>query len=369
MWKFANKLSINFIISLGVGLLAALVGSFAVLSFILPSDFWLGSNNVSGQSQEILKTALGVKTYGRLEVFKFLDSTLPSVAGIYKKKPATVQFADSLYLDKERLGYGFILTSDGWIISNKTALGSQPAKQSLAILIKNKPYEVKSILYDTWTDAVFLKVDAEKLPVAALGDSGNLKLGDLVFGGTARNNFWFSYVSGSGFYPESASKSDLAISSEKFGKRIKLQDKLSTNLNGGMVANNSGEVVGIIVSEPKGIYILPINYFKNIISDVLKNKKIVRPYLGAGYIDLSFTAGADLPNPNGAFLRSVSAESPAQKAGLVAGDIIIAVDDESLSAEQNLSEIISEYSPGEEINFKILREGKEMDIRVALGSM
>jgi hypothetical protein len=82
MWKFANKLSVNLIISLGVGLLAALVGSFAVLSFVLPADFWVGSSNISGQNQELLKTTLGVKAYGRLEIFKFLDSALPSAVGI-----------------------------------------------------------------------------------------------------------------------------------------------------------------------------------------------------------------------------------------------------------------------------------------------
>ncbi|MFH1194029.1 MAG: S1C family serine protease [bacterium] len=366
MWKFANKLSVNLIISLAIGLLAALVGSFAVLSFVLPADFWVGSSNISGQNQELLKTTLGVKAYGRLEIFKFLDSTLPSAVGIYKKKPAVAQLADALYLDKDRLGSGFVLTADGWIISSRTALGGQP-KQSLSILIKNKMYDVRSVLNDAWTDVVFLKVDAEKLPVVTLGDSGLLQLGDLVFGGTARNNFWFSYVAGIG-YSESVAKSDLNISSEKFGKRIKLQDKMPANLNGGMAANSNGEAIGIIVSEPKGVYILPINYFKNIISDVLKNKKIARPYFGASYIDLDSAVGANLPNPDGAFLRSVAADSPAGKAGLAAGDIITGVDNESFNSGHNLSEILSEYAPGEEINLKVLREGKEMNIRVVLGS-
>lgn len=367
MWKFANKLSANIIISLGIGLLAALVGSFAVLSFVLPADFWVGSSNIFGQNQELIKTALGVKTYGRLEIFKFLDSALPSSAGIYKKKPPAAQFADSLYLDKDRLGSGFVLTADGWIISNKTALGGMP-KQSLAISVKDKIYEVKSVLYDTWTDAVFLKIDAEKLPVITLGDSGLLQLGDIVFGGTARNNFWFSYVSGIG-YPESASKSDLNISSEKFGKRIKLQDKLPANLTGGIAANNNGEAIGVVVSDPKGVYVLPINYFKNIISDVLKSKKIIRPYFGASYIDLNYAVALNLPGRNGALVRSVAVNSPADKAGLAAGDIIAGVDSESFNSGQNLSEILSEYAPGEEINLKILREGKEINIKVVLGNI
>lgn len=373
--NLGEKVSKNFIFSLLIGLLASLIGSFAILSFILPADFWLGNNTISSQNEELLKTSLGVKAYGRLEVFKFLDSTLPSVASIYRKKQPSLQFSESLYLDKDRAGYGFVLTADGWIITNKSVLdainvkNSQAARLTSAVFVKGKLYDISSVVFDSWTDAVFVKIDADNLPVTSLGDSNSLKLGDLVFGGTNKNNFWFNYVSGIAAYPDSASKADITISSEKFGKRIKAQDKLPANFNGGFIANSNGEIVGMVLVESKGVSILPINYFKNIIFDVLKNKKITRPYLGLGFIDLTVAIGSSLPNSGiGAFVRSVSAGSPAAKAGILPGDTIIGVDDENFKDNRNLSEIISEYKPGEEVEIKILRDKKEINAKVLLGS-
>ncbi|MFA5133882.1 MAG: PDZ domain-containing protein [Patescibacteria group bacterium] len=365
-----EKIPKTILLSVIFGLLSSLVGSFTILSFVLPADYWLGSNNISSQNEELLKASLGVKAYGGLEVFKFLDSTLPTVAGIYKKKAsAGANLADSLYSEKERLGSGFALTTDGWIISNKAVLDSlnvKGSKQLLAVYIKNKMYNVDTVIYDTWTDVVFLKINAENLSVAALGDSDLVKLGDLVFGGVDKNNFWFSYISGVDFYPEGGK----VLYSEEFGKRIKLQDKAASAANGGLVANRSGEIIGIMVSEAKGNFVLPINYFKDLVSGVLKNKKVLRPYLGITYIDLNAAVAGDLPNSgNGAFVRSVSADSPAGKAGIKAGDIVIGVDDEGFNESKNLSEIISEFEPGDGVNLKVLRNGKEMNINIVLGAI
>ncbi len=367
--NIGEKISVNFIICLGLGLLAALIGSFAIISFVLPADYWLGSNNVSGNNQQFLKTSLGIKAYGGLEVFKFLDSTLPSSAWIYRKKLPAAQLLDSLYLDKDKLGSGFVLTTDGWIVSNKSALGGQNAK-GLAVAVKGKIYDAQSIVFDTWTDAVFIKINAENLPVVALGDSDSVKLGGIVFGGASKDNFWVSFVSGADSYPESANKTDVVLSSEKFGKRIKLQDKSLPVVNGGLVANSNGEIIGLIISEPKGNFVLPVNYFKNLVSDVLKNKKIARPYLGVSYIDLNAALGTVLPNSgSGTYVRSSAAASPAYKAGIKAGDIITGVDDERFNENKDLSEIISEYKSGDKINIKVVRDGKEMGVDVILGGM
>ena len=371
-----EKMSKTIIVSVIFGLLTSIIGSFAILSFFMPADFWLGGKNISNQNQDLLKAALGVKAYGRLEVFEFLDSTLPSVAGIYKKKQAGTQLPDSLYLDKDKLGSGMALTSDGWIVSNKMvidSLGIKNAvaiKQALAVLVKGKIYDVDSVIYDTWTDIVFLKVNAENLPVVSMGDSDLLKLGDLVFGGTSKNDFWFSYISGTNVYPQSANKSELILSSEKFVKRIKLQDDQKSDVNGGVVVNYKGEMIGIAMADAKGAYVLPVNYFKNIISDVLKNKKVIRPYLGVAYINLSSAIGSGLPNDGvGAALKTITDNSPAAKSGLKAGDIIVGVDDENFKNNKNLAEIISEYKPGEEVNVKVLRDGEEVNLKITLGSL
>lgn len=365
--NLGQKISKEFILCLGLGLLAAIIGSFAVISFVMPAEYWGGG--ISANNQQLLKMSLGIKAYGGLEVFKFLDSALPSSAGIYRRKAVSAQFADSLYLDKDRLGSGLVMTADGWIVSNKTVIDSLGAK-GLAVAVKGKIYNAEMLVFDTWTDTVFIKIGAENLPVVALGDSDSIKLGDVVYGGSNKNDFWVSFVSGVDFYPKSASKSDLILSSEKFSKRIKLQDKSLPVINGGLVAASNGDIVGLIISELKGNFVLPINYFKKIVSDVLKNKKILRPYFGVSYIDLNSALGAVLPNSgNGAYIHSVAVGSPAAKFGLRTGDIITGADDEKFNKGQDLSEIISEYKPGDKINIKIVRDGKETNIDVVLGGI
>lgn len=371
--NIGEKGSKNFIISSGLGLLAALIGSFAVISFVMPAEYWGGSSSVASQNKEFLKTSLGIKAYGHLEVFEFLDKALPSVAAVYRRKPASVQTIDNLYLAKDRLGYGFVLTSDGWIVTGKTVVDGIFAK-GLSVAVKGKIYDVKSLVFDAWTEAVFLKVDAGDLAVISLGDSGAVSLGDIVFSGKDKNNFWFSYATAVNLYPDKFNKSDAVISSEKFGKIIKLQDGPPVDLNGGMAVNRNGEVIGLIVANSAGNYILPSNYFKNIVSDVLKNKKVARPYLGVNYIDLNNAMGVNLPERQGAYLygsvlaRAVLADSPAHKAGLGAGDIILSVNGEAISEYKNLTEIISDYKGGEEIVIKFLRGGKEQEAKIVLGS-
>ncbi|MBU1179680.1 S1C family serine protease [Patescibacteria group bacterium] len=360
------------VVSTAFGLLAALVGTFVFIGIFMPGKLFMRGVDIESQNQEFLKTSLGIKAYARLEVFEFLDKALPSVAGIYKKK-SSPQLIDRLYLDKDRFGYGFVLTSDGWIVTTKSVIDGW-GTGSLAVSIKDKMYDVKSKVYDSWTDIVFLKIDADNLPVTKLGDSSGLALGDIVFTGSRKNNFWFSFVNTTNTYSENKNKSDLILSSEEFGKVLKLQDEIPEYLDGGLVSNRKGEVVGVVVANQNENYVLPINYFKGIVSGVLKNKIVDRPYLGVNYIDLSFALGNDLPDNTGAYvyggglLSSVVSGSPAYKAGVRIGDMILSVDDESVGEYKNLAEIISEYQAGDEITLKILRAGKEDEVRVKLGA-
>ncbi|PIR67033.1 MAG: hypothetical protein COU51_00740 [Parcubacteria group bacterium CG10_big_fil_rev_8_21_14_0_10_36_14] len=372
MKKLGEKITKPVIISSIFGLLAAMVGTFSIISFYVPGGIFIGNVDTENQTQELLKTSLGIKAYGRLELFEFLDKALPSVVGIYKKKSATA-LLDRLYLEKDRLGFGFILTSDGWMVTNQSAVDGWSAK-TLTVSIGNKLYNVEDKVYDTWTDVVFLKLDAKKLPVISLGDSEAVQLGDVVFSGSGKNNFWFNYVNAINFYPDKTSKGELLLSSEEFGKVIKLQGDIPVELDGGMMANRFGEVIGIAVANDNNNYIIPINYFKGIVNSVLKDRRVERPYLGVNYIDLGFALGSDLPNEKGAhiygggLLRSVETGSPAASAGLSTGDTILAVENININEYKNLAEIIYEYKPGDEVTLKILREGEEKDMKVKLGN-
>jgi len=366
-----EKITKTLVVSVIFGLLSSFVGTFFIFSFFAPTELFTEKLNIESQNQEFLKTSLGIKAYGRLEVFEFLDKSLPAVATIYKRKVESSVLIDNIYIDKDKIGYGFVLTSDGWIVSNANVLGGYGIAK-VSISIGDKIYLVNSIVSDVWTDIVFLKVDAKDLPVVVLGNSDTLSLGDVVFTGSGKNNFWFSYVNSLGSYKGRQEKSDVLISSEKFGKVIKLQDSLPKEMNGTMISNRNGEIVGLAFVGATDNYIVPVNQFKNIINDVLKNQKIVRPYLGVNYIDLNSILLENSPYKKGAYiygggiLRSVEANSPAYKAGMKTGDIILEVDGELLSGQKNLGEIISEFIPEEAIKLKVLRNNEEVEISVVL---
>lgn len=365
--KKSDRQFIRIIIASTVfGLLAALVGTFFINSLSL-----IKSYDIESQNQEFLKTSLGIKAFKKLEVFEFLDKALPATAEFYKRKYSPSQTIDKIYLKKDRVGFGFVLTSDGWIATTKSIPNNWDASR-LVVAVGGKTYKIEKVIYDGWTDAAFLKINASNLPVVSLGESKEMGLGDVVFTGAGKNNFQFSYINAINFYPDEISKTDLVLSSEEFGKIITLQDNFSKDLNGAMVSNYRGEVIGMVVAKKSESLILPIDYFKEIIPDVLKNQKIRRPYLGINYIDLNFALGEELPYGHGAyvygggFVRSVLQDSPAQRVGLKSGDVILKVDEENINDYKNLAEIISEYDIGDEIGLRILREGKEIDIPIIL---
>jgi len=370
--QISEKITKTLLISVTFGLLSAFVGIFFIFSFFAPTEFFTERLNIDSQNQEFLKTSLGIKAYGRLEVFEFLDKSLPAIAGIYKKKIESGALIDNVYIDKDRLGYGFVLTSDGWIVSNASVLnGYSTAK--ISISIGNQIYPVQSMVKDNWTDIIFLKVEAKDLPVVVLGNSDTLSLGDIVFTGSKKNNFWFSYINSLSSYQDIENKNNLIISSEEFAKVIKLQDNLPKELNGAMISNRNGEIVGLAYIDNVDNHVIPINQFKSLINDVLKNQKITRPYLGVNYIDLD---NALLESPQyekgayiygGGILRSVEVNSPAYKVGIKTGDIILEIDGEPLNEYRNLGEIISEFMPGETLKLKILRNGEDIALDVVLG--
>lgn len=362
----------NILIIVGAGFVAAIIGLLVIFGFLVPADFFIKNIDVENQNQEFLKTSLGIKAYGKLEIFEFLDKALPSVAVIYKKK-ATMSGLDRFYTERERLGLGFVLTSDGWIVTNKSVIGGWDAK-NIVVAVKGKIYSASApAVYDSRTDVAFFKVSASDLPVVFLGNSDTLSLGDIVFAGRDKNNFWFSYVDAVGFYSPASLKTDLLLSSEGFEKNPRLRDSVPEELNGAMAANRNGEVVGLVVAKGKENYILPVDYFKSVISDVLKNGKIVRPYFGVNYIDLNYALADELPGQKGAYvfgsgaIRAVLPGSPAAKAGIVTGDIILKIDSADVGPQKNLGEIISEYKAGDKVLVKILRGGKELDLEVVLG--
>lgn len=296
-----------------------------------------------------------------------------SVVGIAKAKDVSADILDNYYLPQDIISHGFVLTDDGWIITLVANLEKE-INSELVVLNEGKVYSFKEKIVDPSTGVLFLKIDtgSEKLIPIKIGSSENVKvLNDFVSVDLFGNTFKHSIASVNNF-------NNLIQSSESLSRRLIASGSGDI---GAPIINSNAEVVGIIESEDEGVIkIIPINYFKSKISQVLKDKKLDRSYLGLNYIDLSeFSRNgepiAGITQDRGALvfssqiINAVASGSPAQKAKIKYKDIIVSVEGESLGVNKNLSEIIQEYKIGSEVELEVLRDGNILKLNVILDTI
>jgi S1-C subfamily serine protease len=275
-------------------------------------------------------------------------------------------------------GTGFIVSSDGLIVTNKHVVLDEKAEY-LVLTNDGKKHSAQVLARDPVKDLALIKISAHNLPVARLGDSSNLKLGQTAIAignalGEFRNTVSVGVISGL--------SRNIVASGGGFAERIEglIQTDAAINQgnSGGPLVNLRGEVIGINVAMVAGAqnigFAIPINQAKKAIESVKKLGKIVSPFLGVRYLVITeeMAKREKLPVEEGALIRGqedgpgVVPNSPAFKAGLQAEDIILEVNGEKLTASNSLSYILQKYSVGDVINLKILRNGKEMNVSVKL---
>jgi len=174
-------------------------------------------------------------------------------------------------------------------------------------------------------------------------------------------------------YPPALSNQDFVLSSDQFDKKIALADVLSSSFSASPVVNLAGEVVGIIteVDNESLTSVVPINQFRSIMLDVLRDSEIIRPVLGISYIDLAHASGLQISRPDniiaGALVyQQPIAGTPASNAGINASDIIISVNQEPLSEQLSLAQIILQYQPGDDVDLEIFRNGELIQVTAVL---
>lgn len=278
-------------------------------------------------------------------------------------------------------GTGFIVTSDGLIITNKHVVDDTEAEYTVLMNDESK-YKAKVLARDPVNDIAILKIDKKNLPVIELGDSDKLRVGQTVIAignalGEFRNTVSVGIVSGL--------KRNITASSA-YGKSEELTDVIQTDAainpgnSGGPLLNLAGQAIGVNVAVVRGSenigFAIPINEVKNVLESVKKYGKIVRPWLGVRYvmINKNLQAKNNLPFDYGALiLRGQTADelavipgSPADKVALVENDIILEVDGKKLAGKYNLSRAITEHKAGDKIKLKVYHKGTEKEMWVIL---
>ena len=268
-------------------------------------------------------------------------------------------------------GSGFILTADGYVLTNYHVIESS---NSISVtLYDGKSYDAVLIGYDESSDIAVLKIDAEGLTPVVLGDSDNLNVGDSVVAiGNPLGELTFSLTSGA----VSALNREITLSNSVTMNLIQTDCAINSGNSGGALFNLYGEVIGITNAKYSGSgsgasidnigFAIPINHVRGIVESIIENGYVAKPYIGVIVSDVSEeTMGYGLPA--GAAVKAVSEDSPAEKAGLQVNDIITAVNGKEISGRTGLSEAVSAASVGDTLTLTVYRQGNTISVDVTVG--
>jgi len=277
-------------------------------------------------------------------------------------------------------GTGFIISSDGLILTNKHVVSDKNADYTV-FLTNGDKYQAKILAQDPVDDIALIKIDATNLPTLPLGNSDGVKLGQTVIAignalGEFRNTVSIGVVSG---LARSVTASDSYGNFETIENVIQTDAAINFGNSGGPLINLNGEVIGIntaIASGAENIgFALPINRAIRGVRSYQTLGKITAPFIGIRYtlITSSLQKQKNLPVDYGVLVSkgsngepAVFPDSPAAKAGIKEGDIILEINGQRIDADHTLSAIIKNYNAGDKITLKILRDQQELNIEVVL---
>lgn len=334
-----------------------------------------------------------------------LDDQEATIRAIKKVKPAVVSIViydyDSVVeietvggeiktpkkrIEKQR-GTGFIISNAGYILTNKHVVSGVNKKTAeyRVILNSGKEYYAQFIADDPIFDLAVLKIFDKNLPSVELGDSNKLEVGTTVLAiGNALGRYENSVTKGIvSALDRSVAASDGSGTFEQLDNVIQTDAKINRGNSGGPLVDLYGRIIGInTATEESGSLIgfaIPINDAKVTINSIIKNGKISRPFLGIQYVMLTPQIAIDnkLKRESGAWITSdlerggqpVIPGSPAEKVGLMPGDIIYEVDTIKIEGRTTLLSVVQRFQPGKKIGLKILRGDKIIVRIVELGEM
>ncbi len=382
-----------------------LAASFAIVALMVGGLLRAGLVRLPGQPVHAApKVALSIATnFSPLSLGEFnngfasvIDPDLPAVVNISSTKVVKQQviepdafndpmlrqfFGDQLgpqssspQTERESsLGSGIIVNPDGYILTNNHVIDG--ASDIEVLTQDRRQFKARLIGTDPRTDVAVLKIDGTRLPILTLGDSSRLKVGDLVF--AIGDPFGVGETATTGIV--SAKGRALGGAIEHYEDFIQTDAAINPGNSGGALIDVRGDLIGIntaIISGGgggnQGIgFAIPINMARNVMEQIVDHGKVVRGYLGVTIqgVNANMAKAFGLNQGGGALIGDVSPGSPAAKAGLERGDVVLELNGVPVSGPDDLSVRVSEMQPGTVAHLKIFRAGASHDIDVTLGEL
>ncbi len=340
----------------------------------------MGTYNGSPVPQDHSQVLQGQRENAVLDMVKIPTGQLMTPAEVYAANVnSTVGITTSVTTNfwgyqttSAASGSGFIITEDGYILTNHHVIeGSDSITVSL---YDGTTYDAELIGYDASNDIAVLKVDATELVPVILGDSDNMNVGDSVVAiGNPLGELTFSLTAGT----VSAMNREVTMSSGVTMELFQTDCAINSGNSGGALFNLYGEVIGITNAKYSGnsgggasidniAFAIPINDVWSIIQSIIEKGYISKPYIGVSVSDVSKeTQSYGLPE--GAAVRGIAEESPAQQAGLQVNDIITHVNGTAITGSGDLVRIVGEAQVGDVLELEVYRQGKTTQLSITVG--
>jgi serine protease Do len=273
---------------------------------------------------------------------------------------------------EQSLGSGVIINPNGYLLTNNHVI--EGASDVRVFTPDHKEYKAKVIGTDSRTDVAVLKIEASGLPAFTLGDSSNLKVGDVVF--AIGDPFGIGETATMGIV--SATGRALGGAIEHYEDFIQTDASINPGNSGGALIDLHGNLIGIntaILSGGGGNqgvgFAIPINMAHNIMEQILEHGKVVRGQLGVvvQQVDPDMAKALGRSSGGGALVGDVSPNSPAAKAGIERGDLILEINGQQVQGPQDLSVRVSQTAPGTTVHLKVFRNGQTRDVNVTLSEL
>jgi len=270
-------------------------------------------------------------------------------------------------------GSGIIISDDGYIVTNNHVV--ENANKVTVGMYDKRRFDATVVGTDPLTDLAVIKIDAKDLPVAYLGDSDQIKVGQWVM--AIGNPLSLASTVTAGIV-SAIGRGQLGLIRDSYGVENYIQTDAAINPgnSGGALVDLSGAVVGVnsaIATSGTGTYIgygfaIPINLAKAVAKDLIAHGKVSRGYIGIniGEVDDAIAKSLGMDRPRGIIIQGIVENGAASESDLRPGDVILEVDGREVDAPNQLQSYVAAQTAGSTVTLKIFRDGEELDRKVTL---
>lgn len=277
---------------------------------------------------------------------------------------------------EQGLGSGVIISEDGYILTNNHVIeGADSDGVKVSLAAEGDKYDATVIGVDPQTDIAVLKIEGRKFPSIVLGDSENLEVGDVVL--AIGNPFGIGQSVSMGII-SALGRGFGILGQDGYENFIQTDSAINRGNSGGALVDAEGRLIGInqSIASPSGAsagvgFAVPINLAYQVAKRLVTDGKITRGYLGVNLQPLTPELAEDfkLPKSEGALIGGVMPETPAEKAGMAAGDVIVEFNGKKVADSRQLRLMVAQTPPKTPVTFKALRDGREKSFSVTLAEL